>query len=77
MRKIAVLGFLAAIALPAVAFAQEPTGYGTEGPDGQRLTSGALTTYQRNWNAAHEAENRARTSAELLRQRGAGLPSPF
>ncbi len=77
IRAFAALGFIAVLAGPYTALAGPPSGYGTEGPNGQRLDARALSTFDRRWNAAHESKNRAEASAEWLRQHGRGFPAPF
>ena len=77
-RKIALIGLVAIFALPlTAAFAQAPSGYGTEGPNGKRLDTRARSTFQRGWNAGHESQNRARASASWMRRHGTGFPLPF
>lgn len=77
IRAFAAIGFIAVLAAPLAAFASPPSGYGTEGANGQRLDARALSTFERGWNAANESKNRAESSAEWLRQHGKGFPSPF
>jgi hypothetical protein len=75
--KIALISLAAALALPAAAFAQSPTGYGTEGPRGKQLHSQAQSTFSRGWNHFNESKYRAESSAAWLRQHGKSFPSPF
>ena len=53
VRTIARIGLLTAT---QAAFAAAPSGYGTEGPYGQRLNHQARSTFQRNWNASNESK---------------------
>ena len=70
VRTIALIGLLTAA---GTAFAGAPTGYGTEGPYGQRLNHQAQSTFQRGWNNANESKYRAEESARWVRRHG----SPF
>ena len=75
VRTFALIGLLAALTVPQAVFAQPPSGYGTEGPYGQRLH--AHSTFERHWNAFNESKWRAEESARWMRRHGQSFPSPF
>jgi len=77
LRMITLAGLVVALTAGSAAFAQPPSGYGTEGPNGERLDDQAQTTFDRHWNANNEPQYRAESSARWLRQHGQGLPNPF
>ncbi len=77
LRKIALISLAASLALPAAAFAESPTGYGTEGPNGKQLHSRAESSFSRHWNQSNESKYRAESSAAWMRRHGKGFPSPF
>ena len=68
IRTIAFVGFAAALTVAQGALAQAPSGFGTEGPQGQRLHHQAVSSFQRGWNNYNESKYRAAESAEWLRQ---------
>ena len=72
VRAMSLAGLLAALTVTQ-ALAGPPTGYGTEGPYGQRLNHQARSTFQRHWNNANESKYRAEESARWVRRHG----SPF
>ena len=76
VKTISLLGLLGALAIPQAVFA-DPSGYGTEGPYGQRLHRQAIASFQRDWNAGNEAKNRAERSAAWMRRHNQSFPNPF
>ncbi len=76
VRTIALIGLVAAVTGAQGAFAACPSGYGTEGPNGQRLCGQAESSFQRHWNYANESKYRAEASAEWMRRHHGAL-SPF
>ena len=76
-RTITLSGFAVALLAGGTAFAQPPSGYGTEGPGGDRLYGRARSTYERHWNADNEPKHRAENSARWVRHHRQGIPSPF
>ncbi len=76
VKTISVIGLLAALAIPQAVFAG-PSGYGTEGPYGQRLHKQAQSTFQRDWNNGNEAKYRAERSASWMRRHNRSFPNPF
>jgi hypothetical protein len=77
VKTIALIGFVAALAVPQASFAGSPTGYGTEGPYGKTLHNQARSTPQRHWNAWNESKHRAEASASWMREHGKSFPTPF
>ncbi|RBP16463.1 hypothetical protein DFR50_105106 [Roseiarcus fermentans] len=76
LKPLAFVGLAVALTAAQAAFAQ-PSGYGTEGPNGRRLDARAQSTYQRHWNSANESKYRAEESARWMRHHGEGFPNPF
>ena len=78
LKAFALVVFTAALVLSAnAAFATSPSGYGTEGPYGQRLHRRAETSFDRHWNSFNESKWRAERSAEWMRRHGKHFPLPF
>ena len=77
LRTLSFAGFAVALTAANPAFAQPPSGYGTEGPYGRRLSTHAESTFQRQWNAANESKYRAEESARWVRRHHSGLPTPY
>jgi hypothetical protein len=80
IKAIALIGLAVALTAPHAALAEAPSapsGYGTEGPNGQRLDAWAQSTYARQWNQANESLWRAESSAEWLRLHGKSSPLLF
>ena len=76
LKTFALIGFAAAVALPATAaFAYSGTSssYGSNGV-GPRVSTHSLTPFQRSWNAANESKVRARASANWMRRHHQGFP---
>lgn len=76
-RTLLAVGLAVALTAANAAFAQSPSGYGTEGPYGRRLHAEAQSTFQRNWNNGNESKYRAEESARWVRRHHQGLPNPF
>ena len=76
-RSIAVIVILATVAASGAAFAQVPSGYGTEGPYGQRLHYQAQSSNARDWNQGNEARWRAEKSARRMSRHGQSFPNPL
>jgi hypothetical protein len=77
VRTIALIGLVAAVTGAQGAFAACPSGYGTEGPNGQRLCGQAESSFQRHWNYDNESKYRAEASAEWMRRHHKHFPLPF
>jgi hypothetical protein len=78
LRTFALVGFAAALVFSAnAAFAQPPSGYGTEGPNGERLHRGAISSFDRHWNNFNQSKWRAEQSAEWVREHGGPFSHPF
>ena len=77
LRQFSTIGLAVALTAANAAFAQPPSGYGTEGPYGRRLHAQAQSTFQRNWNNANESKYRAEESARWVRRHRQGAPNPF
>ena len=75
LKTITFIGLLAALTVPQAAFAGAPTGYGTEGPYGQRLHQ--RSSFERHWNNFNESKWRAESSSRWMRRHGQSFPSPF
>ncbi len=75
LKTFALIGFAAALALPATAFAYSGTSssYGAYGV-GPRVPTESLTPRQRSWNAANESKVWARASANWMRRHHQGFP---
>jgi hypothetical protein len=70
-RTAALIGLVAALALPAPAFAVSgnSSSYGSEGY-GPSVPTQSLTPFQRSWNHANESKERARAGAAWFRHHG-------
>jgi hypothetical protein len=78
LKAFALAGFAAALVLSAnAAFATSPSGYGTEGANGQRLHRQAVASFDRHWNSFSESKWRAERSADWMRRHGKRFPLPF
>ena len=78
LKTIALIGFAAALALPAAAasaYSGTSSGYGTYGY-GPRVPTRSLTPFQRSWNANNESKVRARASADWMRRHHRHFPLP-
>jgi hypothetical protein len=76
IKTLALIGLAAALALPSVpafAVSGNSSSYGTEG-SGPAVPTRSLTPFQRSWNHANESKERARASAEYVRQHGGHRP---
>ena len=77
IRTIAFIGLAVALTVPQATFAETPSGYGTEGPNGERLDARAQASFARSWNQSNESLWRAQAGAEWLRLHGKNSPLPY